>query len=236
MSTGQINVPKGTTLTIIGDIHEQKTHFNKLIELAKPSDTNWIVSVGDIYDRGHGREAGDEIVRKLLGLNAYVVRGNHEQKRRRREELSDEEKIASEFPLSYTFLFDNYTKLVVLHGGITPKHSLKDLTHNTEIVYVRNLDENNKSIPLKRTKTEDGDVIFVPKRPGGEPWHKKYYGRFGYIVAGHEPQYSGQPAFYDFSANIDTGCFKTGVLTGIVFDRAGRQDVLQVKEEPFRMS
>ena len=226
-----IKVPRGTTLTIIGDIHEQKTHFNKLIELAKPSDTNWIVSVGDIYDRGHGREAGDEIIRELQRLGAYCVRGNHEHKRRKREELSKEESLASNFPLSLTFLFDNHTKIVVLHGGITPKHSMKDLVHNSEIVYVRNLDEDNKSIPLKKIN-EDGKWVWKPKRPG-KPWHEKYYGRFGYIVAGHEPQYNGEPKFYDYSANIDTGCFETGVLTGVVFDRDGRKDVLQVKEEPF---
>jgi len=227
-----IQVPRGTTLTIIGDIHEQRTHFEKLIKLAQPNETNWIVSVGDIYDRGEGREAGDAIVRALIRMNAHCVRGNHEHKRRKREGLSEEECLASQWPLSLTFIFDNHTRLIVLHGGITPKHSMKDLEHNSEIVYVRNLDDDNKSIPLKKVN-EDGKWIWKPKRPG-QPWHKKYYGRFGYIVAGHDPQYDGQPKFYDYSANVDTGCFETGVLTGLVFDRNGRQDVLQIKDDPFR--
>ena len=60
-------------------------------------------------------------------------------------------------------------------------------------------------------------------------WHELYDGRFGYIAAGHHPQINGQPKMYNYSCNLDTACYHTGVLTGRIFNYKGAVKTISVK-------
>ena len=92
-----INLKKDSKITVVGDIHEHSEQFFNLIDEIKPDQNNILVSVGDIFDRGFGSGASTEILKTLIKLNlngsAYMVRGNHEQKRQNKNiDLSDEER------------------------------------------------------------------------------------------------------------------------------------------------
>ena len=228
-----IRLKKNTKVTVIGDIHEHVDQFMEMVDRVKPTPDNILVSVGDIYDKGNGDEPANRIINKLRELNlsgsAYMVQGNHESKRFKTvKNKCDNLKWAESQPRVITFRFANQTKLTVLHAGVTPKHTAHDLNHNIEVMYVRCLDENDDYIPLTY-KLINGRKKLRPVRDGGVPWHKRYNGRFGYIISGHDSQEDGRIKFYKYSANIDTRCYDTGILSGIVYSEKGRLDIIRVK-------
>lgn len=228
-----VNLKKGTKLFIVGDIHEHKPQFIDLVNIIQPSKERILVSVGDIFDRGLGKKAAKDILNKMIHLYyngcCYMVRGNHEQKLlNKNESLSGEEEWATTRPLSIRFKFHNQSSVLVMHGGITQFHNWGDLESNTDVLYTRKIDERGKKIRM--VKQESGE--YIAKKPG-KSWHEYYDGRFGYIVAGHDPQKNGEVAFYKYSCNVDTGCFETGVLSAVVVDEFGVQETIQVKGKSF---
>jgi predicted phosphodiesterase len=234
-----IIIPKGGKIAVVGDIHEHEEQFDKLIALIDPSPIMLLVSVGDIYDKGFGTEVAESIVDKFKVLkengHGFVIRGNHELKRirlgRRHKAMTPQLRWMRQQPLSLSFEFANRSRVTVVHGGVRPGHTADDLNSNVETCYVRTLDEEGKHIQLER-KVVDGRVTFVPKRPGGKLWHGSYDGRFGYIVSGHAAQNDGTAKFYNYSCNLDSAVYHTGILTAQVFSENGREDLITVKGTP----
>jgi predicted phosphodiesterase len=222
-----INLKKGTKVTVIGDIHEHEYQFTEMVNLIKPSSDNILVSVGDIYDKGFGDYQAENIIKQLKKLNenksAFVVRGNHEEKRIKNKTCDP---WLQSQPRVITFVFSNNTRLTIMHAGVSPNHTSDDLENNVEVMYIRDLDEKGDYIPLIY-KMIDGQKKLRPVKQG-KAWHEFYDGRFGYIIAGHHSQDDGIVKFYKFSANVDTRCFDTGVLSAIVYSENGKDDVLQV--------
>ena len=231
MSNHEIILAPETKVTVIGDIHEHNEQFDKLIDQIQPSTKHLIVSVGDIYNKGFGRNIGDKIVDKIRTLNGYVVQGNHEQRLLRQAKKSDE-KISDQLnwigkqPFSLTFLFANGTRLTVVHGGVKPGHTWSDLRRSTDFLYIRTLDENGEPIPLEWVNKDGQRILQASKK--GRLWHNIYDGRFGYIASGHHAQLDGVPKFYGYSCNLDTACYVTGILTAQTFTEGGRAELLQV--------
>lgn len=232
-----IELPKGTKITVIGDIHEHEDQFNELIEKIKPSPENILVSVGDIYDKGFGTEVAESITRTIRKLAenklAFIVQGNHEVKRIRRHitsgrPMSEELQWLAAQPLGISFLFANQSRLTIVHGGVKPSHTWKDLPSNSDLVYIRTLDEAGEYIPLKWITADDGTRTLKAKTQG-KPWHEMYDGRFGYIASGHDAQKDGIPKFFKHSCNLDTACYATGILTAQVFGEGGKEDLIQSK-------
>lgn len=223
----KIHVKKNISIMAIGDIHEHPEQFNKIINEWDPSDERWVVSVGDVFDKGFGTKAAEKITQKLMDLNSkgigFAVKGNHELKqiRKNRKNLTKELRWWQERPLSICFSFENGSTVTVLHAGVTPKTSQESLKKDIEICYVRDIDENGKMIPLVWKKDNENNDILVKAKEGGYNWHDIYDGRFGYIVSGHAAQKDGLAKFYNYSCNIDSGVFETGVLTGQVFNSDG---------------
>jgi hypothetical protein len=223
-----VEVPLGTTICVIGDIHEHKEQFESILDKFKPSTNRWVVSVGDVYDKGFGPNIGNEITRELIKLNnsniGFAVKGNHELKliKKNKNNLSEELKWWAKLPLSITFKFPRGSVLTVLHAGILPSWTVDDLGRNIELCYVRDVDtESGKMIPL--VWINEGNVKkLVKQHEGGVNWHELYDGRFGYIIAGHAAQKDGQPKFFNYSANIDVGVYDTGLLCGQVVDEYGK--------------
>lgn len=219
----EIRIPKGTKIAVVGDIHEHEEQFDKLLETIRPSPTLLLASVGDVYDKGGGLSCAESITDKLNKLGAYAVKGNHELKHLRKNKfnLSPQLQWWAQRPLVLTFIFCNNTRLTIVHGGVKPSHTWDDLTSDVEVAYMRDIDEKGKMIRLDWATDSDGQKKLKPHKPNGVSWHTKYDGRFGYIAAGHEPLKDGKPKYYNFSCNLDTACYDTGILTCQVFDEKG---------------
>lgn len=234
-----IPVPQGTKLAFIGDIHEHEEQFLQILETVQPSEKMFFVSVGDIYDKGYGPNVAHSIVKKIREMcdkgYGFIVRGNHELKHIKRarssKNISQDLLWFEKQPLALSFVFDNGSRVTVVHGGVKPSHTWYDLNHDIETSYIRKLDDAGEMIKLEWV---DGEL--QPSKPGGISWHEVYDGRFGYIVAGHEPLKSGKPKFYNYSCNIDTACYCTGVMTCQVISDKGLEDLYSVSGKYYRHS
>jgi len=233
-----IQVPRGKEVVFIGDIHEKEWHFDEMVRRTEIGTKRIGVFVGDFLDKGDGLEVGNSIIRKVTTLArdgwAYAVRGNHEAKHirhseREGEKLSDELKWCQGLPLALSFLFSNQNRITVLHAGVTPKHTWADLSSNTELMYIRTLDEKNRPIPLIWVE-EDGNRKLIPKDENGVQWHERYDGRFGFIISGHDSQKDGVPKFYKHSCNLDTRCYETGILTGQIVSDGKLTELVTVQK------
>lgn len=228
-----IKVPKDGKIIVVGDIHEHEEQLDKLLEEVKLSPKMILVSVGDIYDKGFGIKVAESITDKLKALVdqgvAYVIRGNHElrciRQAKRKRAMTDQLVWLSKQPLTVIFEFQNKTRLLIVHGGVRPAHTLEDLKTDIETCYIRNLDENGKIIKRVR-KVVDGHVYMEDEKPGGKTWHEVYDGRFGYIASGHAALKDGEPKFYNYSCNLDTAVYFTGKLTAQTFSAKGKEELL----------
>lgn len=228
-----IRLSKDKELIVVGDIHENEWHFKEMLKRAEVGTRRILVSVGDVYDKGKGPKVAERIIQKIRELHedgwAFMVRGNHEQRNIRilkenKQKLSDELIWCENLPLVLSFVFSNQNRITVLHGGVTPLHTWNDVSSNTEVMYVRTVDEHGRSI----THTwVDGKG--TPEK-AGDLWHDRYDGRFGYIISGHNSQSDGVPKFYKHSCNIDTKCYETGVLTGQIVANGSLQELIIVRD------
>lgn len=230
-----IKVPIGTKIAVITDCHEHSEQFFKLLDIIKPQKNMWLVSLGDLYDRGFGKDKAELMVRKIRELNelgiGYMVNGNHELRNIRRAKeanrMTPELEWLDKQPFVISFVFSNNTRLTCLHGGVKQSFTWDNLRNNdTNLAYIRYLDENGNQLTFDKTKV-DGKTIYKMKAHG-KMWHEFYDGRFGYIASGHEPQKDGAPKYYKYSCNLDTGCYDTGLLTAQIFSENGREEMIQV--------
>lgn len=234
-----IKIPKGGKVIVVGDIHEHEEQFDKLLEEITLSQKLILVSVGDVYDKGFGKDVAESITDKLKVLAgqglAHVIRGNHELKcirlAKKRARLVPDAGMSKQLrwlakqPLTIPFEFNNKTRLLVVHGGVRPKHTWDDLKTDIETCYIRQLDENGQIIKRVR-KIVEGLLIMEDEKPGGTVWHEVYDGRFGYIASGHAAQRDGIPKFYNYSCNLDTAVYHTGKLTAQIFSEKGKEELL----------
>lgn len=231
-----INVPKDTKIIVCGDIHEHENQFNELLNQVQPNEKTWLVSVGDIYDKGDGIACAERITSKLIELQksgcCHAIQGNHELKHIRKTKRSNESLTPhlrwwDKQPKSLSFRFHNQFRVTIVHGGVLPKHTWHDLAESVDTCYVRKVDENGKAIPLIK-KMVEGVPMMVPKKTGGKVWHELYDGRFGYIASGHDSQKDGIPKFYNYSCNLDTAVYNTGKLTAQEFVDGTRGEMITI--------
>lgn len=232
----EIKVDNDTKIAVIGDIHEHPEQFNKLLKDINPSSKTLLVSVGDVYDKGFGQKAAEEITNQLISLKAYVVQGNHEiknfKKARRNNQITKQLAWWKNQPLAISFLYPNQSRVTIVHGGVLPVHTWSSLGNDIEVCYVRSVDENGRMIRLNWSGTGSNKKIIPEKN--GFTWHDMYDGRFGYIASGHDAQKDGVPKFYNYSCNLDTACYETGTLTAQIFSSKGREELVQATGVPFR--
>lgn len=210
-----MELPKSTRITVIGDIHGQLPLFNLIIKEINPSTNNRVVFIGDVYDRGNEDSV---IIGKIKSLCeagiGYMVKGNHEARHIRKAQESkqwtDELAWVNTLPVHIAFKFSTGIKLVVLHGGVSLKHSQKNLD-NSEIMYIRYIDKNGDY-------TSQNDI-------GKRLWHEAYDGRFGYIISSHG---ESVPKQYSHSSSINTRSYQTGFLIGQVFTEFGIKETVNV--------
>lgn len=229
----KIQVPRDTEIVVIGDVHEHPEQFFKILEIIKPSEKKWLVSLGDCVDKGYGNDAFVAITDKLIELDSFgycfAVRGNHEQKhiKKNKNNLSPQLQWWQTKPLSLVFEFHTGAIVTCVHAGVRSSMTWEDLQTNTEVLYIRDLNKDERMIPLL-WKEIDGVKTLVPAEPNGTPWHLYYDGRMGFICSGHNAQKDGVAKYYNYSCNLDSAVFETGILTGQIFTSDGNLGV-QVK-------
>lgn len=235
-----IKVPARVSLVVVGDIHEHPEQFFKIVSEAKIGQSNWLVSVGDVYDKGFGAKAAENITDALIEMNidnmAYAVRGNHELKQIKRSKyMSKQLKWWANCPLVLMFQFPNGTNVTVVHAGIEPNKSFEDLGNSVDVCYVREVDETGKMIPLVWEYNQNTGIKSLVQKRQGKLWHELYDGRFGYVISGHISQKNGQPKYFPYSCNIDTGVYDTGILTGqIIKNNGALGGIIQVTGEAYK--
>lgn len=239
-----IAIPRGTKIAVVGDIHEHKEQFDKLIDKIKPSREMILVSVGDIFNKGFGIRSAEAIVGEFMDLEkagfGLAVKGNHELKmlrhaKKNRNLMTRELQWVRGWPVALSFTFHGGYRLTVVHGGVSPKHTWNDLEKTSEVCYIREVDEAGNPVKVKTRMTQAGAIIrefVLPVVGTRRLWHDVYDGRFGYIVSGHFAQKDGVVKYYSYSCNIDSGCYVSGVLSAQIFDDRGLNDLITVTGRP----
>lgn len=237
-----IKVPKNVQLIVSTDYHEHSEQFFKLINECKPCEKFWFITASDVKDKGFGENAFNSISDKLIEMNeagySFATIANHELKWiKKNKNNTNPSKLLIWWktrPISLQFEFYNGTKLTVVHGGVTPLHTQYDLQNNTEICYVRDIDDDGKMIQLL-WKNIDGEKVLVKAKEGGKFWADLYDGRFGFVAAGHSPNKDGKPKYYNYAVNLDCGVFETGQLVGQIFTSEGKLgEQITVSGTPFK--
>jgi predicted phosphodiesterase len=224
-----VQLKENEKIAVIGDIHEQDRLYKTLKQkLTSESSDIKIVSVGDLYDKGEGQIYAEIVLRDLLLNTIGLIKGNHEIKKIKyyRKTNSPLEKDLSDIPNALSFVWPNGFRLTCVHAGVIPRHTWEDLKYNSEICYVRTVNDKGEMIPLIWVE-KNGVKVLEPKEPNGKSWHEVYDGRFGYIVSGHEQQDDAVPKFYKYSANIDTAAYETGILTAAIIGQNGFEKIAQ---------
>ena len=238
-----ITVRNGLELVVVGDIHENEYHFDQMLERAEVGTKRILVSVGDVYDKGEGSHVAERIIRKIQELNkrgfGYMVRGNHEQRNIKKAKerfeksgksgedyLTPELRFCKNIPLVLSFIFPNQNRVTVMHAGVSPHHTWKNVSTNTEVMYIRSLDDKGYPIPL--VWSEEGGVNKLMPERNGVVWHEMYDGRFGYIISGHDSQRDGKVKYYKNSCNIDTRCYDTGILAGQIISDGNLKELITI--------
>lgn len=209
---------------IIGDVHGCFDELTDLLIIANCEvDRILPIFVGDIVNKG---PHSVKTIRKVRELNAYAVRGNHEEKalmhyfnwRKRNVVIPekynwikdlDEDEIHFLQELPYTIEIPAKDAIIV-HGGIVPGVSLEN-QNLTDFITMRSLQRN-------------GDTLIAsPSISFNEAWASLWSGP-GHVYFGHDAVRGLQQ--YPYATGLDTGCLYGGFLTGIFVDS---KKILQIK-------
>jgi len=211
---------------IYGDIHGCLEELQELRSLIPKN--SFEISVGDILDKG---PYPVETLRYVKKNKIFSIMGNHEYKHYRKflgrkVQLDEDQKRVFpqltqedfEFISSMPF-FLKLNHLTIVHAGLTnwirlnnpPLHIL------TLLLFLREVDENNKFLPLHH------------QNPNAKYWADVYDGHEGFVVYGHNP-------FLDVKKNrhalgIDTACVYGNKLTAVVIKdtlKPWEYDIIQV--------
>ena len=226
----------------ISDVHEHDEIFFDLISNFSFSSDFRLLFVGDANDKGAGDESFYKIVSYIKSLVdsgfAWYVKGNHELKKIKKAKKEAERsnslhpllKWIDQQPTAVHLSYENGQSYLGVHAGINPKMTWDKLNYDIEVAYTRLVDSNGNNISIKL----ENDV-WVPMKSGGVVWHEVYDGRFGYVIAGHQPNHDG-PKFYNYSCNLDCGVFNTGKQVGLVFGCNGKEAMFESYGKPLLCS
>ncbi|XP_063448591.1 serine/threonine-protein phosphatase 1-like [Mytilus trossulus] len=215
---------KNRQIFIIGDVHGCLQELEDLLVLANyESDKILLIFVGDLVNKG---PHSVETIRKVREMNAYAVRGNHEEialvqymtwrngevvtprKCSWTTELNEDEvDFLQELP--YTIEIPSKNALIV-HGGIVPGTSLENqnLTH---------------FISMRSLQTIGEKLIASPRTFLGKPWASFWFGP-RHVYFGHDAERSLQQ--YPYATGLDTRCLYGGFISGIFLDS---NKILQIR-------
>lgn len=226
---------KNKILFIIGDVHGCFDELVELLNLAEkevPGTQLLPIFVGDLINKG---PQNVEVLRKVRSMDAYVVRGNHEEvvlreilrqkldesyesqfKYNWAKELTDED-ITYLQELPYTISIPSFNSIIV-HGGLEPEVELEDQDFRN-MVSMRNLEKHgDKLVATSKVFKEDS---LEPESP---PWGSVWKGP-EHVYYGHDATRKLQ--IHKHATGLDTGCVYGGELTGIFLN--GPKKIISVK-------
>jgi len=232
--TKRIDFTPNLQTLIIGDIHgcfdQIKLLYQQFVSQIAPESKRKIISLGDLVDRGPDSEAVIEwFLSAPRGEERLAVRGNHE--------IMFDEFIRSPSPQSPWLSVGGMQTLASYSNKRLPENpSQSDVTRTVQSIPKRHVSF-CRSLPDIIVL---GNVCLVhaaidpAKSVNAQPLDRLHWGpcigpndtnmvRFrdptiNKVVHGHEP-HSRQPNLDLPVLNLDTGCYKTGVLTGLVLNQ-----------------
>jgi serine/threonine protein phosphatase 1 len=212
-----VRTPPDARLIFIGDIHGCYDELLALLERVTPSANDFVISVGDIVNKGpHPAKCLD-----LWRARGYLaVKGNNELKlldhahpllrffaRDNRDVLRRRELIrcVESWPLVLDF---PDAGLTAVHGGFLPQMQVTAADVEAHA---------NEISELRWIRKKGGEWISVPKEKKKKEdvlWAEKWKGE-RFVLYGHTPV--RKPKFDRFALGLDTGCVYGGALTAAVF-------------------
>ena len=231
-------------LIFIGDVHGCIRELDQLIEKLSLKQTDTLVFIGDLIDKGPDSPA---VVKRFCELravcNVKLVLGNHEEKFLRYlkhiESGSGREKEmkgTAEFPnLSSKLVPDEIAAIkdayfslhfpecaiTGIHGGISNYLSYKFpfdyqySKHNPKLF--RGIELINKT----RFLSPEGKFVGLGEEQEADKfWAETYDGRYGKMVFGHQPFVQENPMIFPHAYGIDTGCVFGGWLTAMIIENS----------------
>lgn len=217
---------------VIGDVHGCLEELEELLALTAPGPGDRLVFLGDLLDRGPDPVG---VLRRVRGLGAECVLGNHEEKHlrfaaheaRRREDpryrnpmrAFDPKRAAEHARLGHDDLLwlaslPRWIALgggwVAVHGGLVPGVPLAAQPPDWALK-LRYVDAAGRPVPR-----DAGDAGL----PGVRRWAEAWAGPSS-VVYGHFPHELGEPRRDEprpgvLCMGIDTGCVYGGALTALV--------------------
>ena len=187
---------------VIGDIHGCYDELMELIEMIGLTDEDWLISLGDIVDRGNKSK---EVYEYFLNRpNSLVLMGNHERKHQNKILSYAQEIVKVQFGSDY----DEFLKWL---------NRLEYYLETEEAIIIHAFFEHDKE--LKDQKQEvlsgstSGDKYLEKKYPEGTFWTEFYTGNKP-IIYGHHVV-GDQPKIINNTYGIDTGACHGNYLTAI---------------------
>lgn len=224
---------KGRTLFIIGDVHGCFDELNDLLDKVNKklggTDKYLPIFVGDLVNKG---PKSIEALRKIRSIEHYAVRGNHDAAAYRERLMmfkhndynppqrwqwvkqldNDDIDYLKEIP--YTISIPTYNAIIV-HAGLVPNIPLQDQSIK-DMIIMRNLVLDDDTKTLKSAE--------LPK--DGHPWASLWPGPQK-VYFGHDAKRKLQE--YPFALGLDTGCLYGFLLTGVILNENGTEELLQVQ-------
>lgn len=194
----------------VGDVHGCYKELEELLGRLSPNETDLIIFLGDLINRGPDSHKTLELARSLQGI--YLL-GNHEQRFLNYKSNPTNIKTAdqrtfnmlteADWAFLQTFQLTHYEAAldtIFVHGGFLPSTPW-DTQDASVVTQIQVIDQ--EGLPRKRAES-----------PYSPHWSRKWNGP-SFVVYGHTP--STKVRRTAFSLCLDTGCVYGGHLTACVF-------------------
>jgi hypothetical protein len=209
MGSEKVTEKSGRTL-IVGDVQGCKDELDALLDsVAFVPRLDRLVLVGDVVARGPDSRGA---LRRVIGLGASMVRGNHEQRllagHAGKVRLGPDHQSVAE-----SFAEDDWRALEAMPLWLDlPEHGARVV--HAGVVPGLEITRTPKDA-LLRMRTIDSHGDWSDARDGGTLWGALYKGP-PHVVFGHNALPS--PQIHQWATGIDTGCVYGQRLTGLLLE------------------
>lgn len=198
---------------VIGDIHGCYDEFMKLLEKVQLTDDDFLVSLGDIVDRGN--KSREVYVYFRNRPNSTVLVGNHERKHQNNVLSYAQEIVKLQFG-------NEYNDFIAWISTLSYYHETDDA------IIVHAAFEHDKLIHEQKAEVLCGTTSgerFLEKKYGVEQHWTDFYNGQKPVIYGHHVV-GDQPKIKNNTFGIDTGACHGGYLTAIALPAF---EIFQVK-------